>query len=265
MKKIEESDSATDQLDAKFCAKREAIRKNIPNNEQRLFRAIQWVKRGMNAESMVEQIILLWIAFNALYGREEHLQEKIRRPVGASGAPPFVKFLEDVVKYGSADVTAVMRECQDACRDILKCQYVYQNYWNTMTSKAEWRKGPKGFERLNEIALRDLDSKKWSGALPEVFRRVNVLRNQLFHGGAAFFEDAAYNDPAKIRETETQREDENHPFNGTQVRAAAEILSKLVPVFALVVLNNHKVDWGALSYPPQARPDQKTKHPVGLQ
>ena len=262
----EESGLVIGEAESKFHAKRGEIRESDPNTEQRLFRAIQWTKRGLSANSMVEQIILLWIAFNALYGREEHLSEKIaRRSVGASTAPPFIKFLEDVVDCGRGDVAIAVRECQDACGEILQCRYVYQNFWNAMADNVEWRKGPKGFDRLNERALKAVRSGNLSSALPEVFRRVNVLRNQLFHGGAAFFCDDAYSDRAKIRETERQREDENHPFNGTQVRAGRKILRALVPVFVRVVLNNHdKRDWGNLSYPPQALPDQKAAQPTRL-
>ena len=241
----------------KFYVKRDEIRENNPNTEQRLFRAIQWTKHGLEANSMVDRIILLWIAFNALYGRDEHQE---RRVIGAPSLPPFANFLERVAKCGVADVADAMRACEDACVEIIKCQYVYQGYWNAMSS-GEWR---KKFERHNNKALESIKAGNASGALPEVFRRVNVLRNQLLHGGAAFFDDDVYN-RASARETEMQREDESHPFNGTQIRAGDEILQALTPVFVSVVLNNHDKDWGILSYPPQARPDQKTAQPSRLQ
>ena len=69
----EESALGIEQVEDNFRAKRKAIRKFNPNNEQRLFRAIQWAKRGLAVENKVEQVILLWIAFNALYGCKEHL------------------------------------------------------------------------------------------------------------------------------------------------------------------------------------------------
>ena len=258
----EKSSLGIHQVADKFHAKREDIRGQSPNTEQRLFRAIQWTKHGLQAGSMVDRIILLWIAFNALYGQEEHQQEKIaRRSIGASSVPPFVKFLGNVVACGHADIVVAMRECQDACSEIIRCQYAYQDYWNALTRDIAWH---KKFESLNDKALKNIKKENVADALPEVFRRVNVLRNQLFHGGAAFFDDETYNNRANVRETEKQREDESHPFNGTQIRACDEILQTLTPVFVRVVLNNDEKDWGNLSYPPQARPDQKTKKPARL-
>lgn len=248
------------RVEDKFYVKRDEIRENNPNTEQRLFRAIQWTKHGLEANSMVDRIILLWIAFNALYGQEEHQE---RRVIGASSLPPFADFLERVAKRGFADVAAAMRGCEDACVEIIKCQYVYQQYWNAMSSGAEWR---KRFDERNGRAIKRIREGNASGALPEVFRRVSVLRNQLLHGGAAFFGDDVYNNWGNARETQRQREDESHPFNGTQIRAGDEILQALTPVFVSVVMNNHdKEDWGILSYPPQARPDQKTAQPSRLQ
>ena len=247
------------RVEEEFYDKRDEIRKNNPNTEQRLFRAIQWTKHGLEANSMVDRIILLWIAFNALYGQEEHQE---RRVIRASLLPPFADFLERVAKCGVADVAAAMRECESACVEIIKCQYVYQQYWNAMSSGAEWR---KKFDERNYKTIKRIGEGKASGALLEVFRRVSVLRNQLLHGGAAFFGDDVYGNWENVRDAKRQREDESHPFNGTQIRAGDEILQALTPAFVSVVLNNHDKDWGNLSYPPQARPDQKTAQPSRLQ
>ena len=261
MKKNEESDSAIGQVEDKFRAKREAIRKNNPNNEQRLFRAIQWAKRGMRAEHMVERIILLWIAFNALYGREEHLASSQEEEHAAS-AMPFDAFLENIAAGDGDGLSAALLECRTDCESILDNQYVYRKYWLSMDNARGWK---MAFCSDNERTRKAMDAGRAEAALKEIFRRVYVLRNQLMHGSSAFFPDEAYADRAAPAKADRQREDEDHPFNGTQVRAGDGILRTLIPVFIDAVIDLHKSNcWGDLSYPPQERPDKRTPRPERL-
>lgn len=249
------------QVEDNFRAKRKAIRKVNPNNEQRIFRAIQWAKRGMEVKNRVEQVILLWIAFNALYGREEHIApQHWERAIDS--------FLDEVTFRGGGRplpallmCRAALRECRAECEDILDCQYVYQHYWLSM----DGRKWEDSFERDNQRARKALDRDDAKVAMKEIFRRVRILRNQLLHGGAAFFSDEAYIDHRASAEAELQREDEFHPFNRTQVWAGAGILRKMIPALIGAVIDLHKRDcWGDLSYPPQSRPDIETTRPTRL-
>ena len=262
----EESALGIEQVEDNFRAKRKAIRKVNPNNEQRLFRAIQWAKRGLAVENKVEQVILLWIAFNALYGCKEHLAPP---QSDTPAAKPIDNFLERITFRGGGKPStalqkcqAALRECRSNCEDILDCQYVYHHYWLSAEDGRDWE---DSFERDNKRARRALDAGDAKDAMKEIFRRVRVLRNQLLHGGAAFFSNSAYIRRDDLAEAERKREDEFHPFNGTQVRAGAEIMQKMIPTLIDAVIDLHKKDcWGDLSYPPQERPDEKTAKPAPL-
>jgi len=63
--------------------------------------------------------------------------------------------------------------------------------------------------------------------LDEVFERLYILRNQMMHGGATW----------------------NSSVNRAQVKAAADFLGFLLPIFIDIMLDNPHEDWGRPYYP----------------
>lgn len=84
------------------------------------------------------------------------------------------------------------------------------------------------FEDANLRAQQCLKSKNSEELLLILFDRIYTLRNQIFHGGSTY----------------------NSSVNRLQLSTACGLLKELVPIFALVVLNNPNDDnWGHPFYP----------------
>ena len=64
--------------------------------------------------------------------------------------------------------------------------------------------------------------------LDKIFRRLYVLRNQIFHGGATW----------------------KGKLNRQQVKDGSGLLSYLLPVILSIMMENPNEDWGTLAYPP---------------
>ena len=69
--------------------------------------------------------------------------------------------------------------------------------------------------------------------LTELLKRLYVLRNQLFHGGATY----------------------NGRVNRKQLKDACGILEKLVPIIIEIMIDNKGENWGKVSFPLINKPD----------
>ena len=151
------------------------------HNTVRLRRADSWLRRSEMAEADEEKFIFLWIAFNAAYGVElsdsgEDETESTR----------FRDFLGEILKRDREGVvgTLLWKTYPGPIRVLLQNHYVFGPFWKWNSgSIPNWR---SQFEARNTRVLRSMERGDAHSVLSEVFMRLYVLRNQIFHGGTTF-------------------------------------------------------------------------------
>ena len=195
----------------------------LPENlALRLRRANSWLER---AEQEVNEpdarFIFYWIAFNAIYGKEE-----------SSGVRSKERYLFDDLFRTVLSIDrqnrindAVWKNLADSIRPLLDNQYVYLPFWKHVwgTGGDDWK---TTFEQEKWEGLKPATRGNTRAALNIVFDRLYVVRNQVVHGGATW---------------KTGR-------NREQLRDGVEILALLVPIFIELVESNPEIDWGPPDY-----------------
>ena len=89
-----------------------------------------------------------------------------------------------------------------------------------------WKVKLKNEKRQVQDALRNRNETKY--ILSILFKRLYVLRNQIFHGGATW----------------------QGKLNRQQVKDGASLLSYLMPVLLEIMMLNPDENWGEIVYPP---------------
>ena len=215
------------------------------HNEYRIRRAQSWFERSRIAEENrqqavsakdevafdCEQFIFLWIAFNAAYGRE------LLENRGHGDVTEFDKFNEFLTKILERDSrqaikTVLWETHSDAVHLLLDNQYVFGPFWDYVRGFSEDLKWKAAFNKRKKRAFSALDRDDIRTVLREVFARLYVLRNQLFHGGATFAAG----------------------WGRAQVRDGRRIMASLVPDILKIMQTDIEKDpdsdtWGAVAYP----------------
>jgi hypothetical protein len=204
--------------------KQRALRAGFPEAfGLRIHRAISWVGRaGDETDDYDLRFILMWIAFNAAYAREDMTGLSAERE-------EFRVFFSRLVLGDKQNrIYQIMwtRYSQEI-RLLLDNPYVFAPFWqhhNGVPGYADWEERFAAARRKTGQALVSRNT----GAILEIlFDRLYVLRNQIVHGGSTW----------------------NSSVNRAQVRDGAAILSTLLPVFIDIMMENHEFDWGRAYYP----------------
>lgn len=215
------------------------------HNEDRIRRAESWLGRAKVAEANreqtvsedekaaldCEQFIFLWISFNAAYGRELLDDRDDDRPAESQ---KFSDFLAQILERDTAQaIKTILKETfSDAVRVLLNNPYVFDPFWRSVRGYTNGLNWKRTFKRRNRNALSALLGDDTHTVLKEVFGRLYVLRNQLFHGGATFATG----------------------WGRSQVRDGSRIMASLVPEILKIMQNDVKINpdtntWGAVAFP----------------
>jgi len=187
----------------------------------RIWRALSWLERGEAAgdDDLEGTFVPLWIAFNALYG---HLADD------GSTAPDrasWQEFLAGIVRADGTD--RLGRALWDEQLDVLRMidsRYLFKPFWFGEQSEADGK-----LKRARQRAMRGYQSRTSSAVLQELFERVYVLRQQIFHGAATC----------------------GSRVNRHTLKMGARVLSSIVPVMIeIMITSGPDVDWGEVCYPP---------------
>ncbi|TLS78464.1 hypothetical protein FE236_01020 [Mariprofundus erugo] len=190
----------------------------------RVHRAISWLQRAA-AEKDDHDVafILLWVAFNACYADDEggfsSSRERDKSKVWFEKA---LRLDDEAMVHD-----AVWTKFNGPIRKLLGNPYVFQPYWNDRNGIPGYENWQDSFDGAKVVAKRSLDSQNTATLLSIVFNRLNVLRNQLIHGGATW----------------------NSQVNREQVKEGRMILAFLLPCFIEIMMNNPHEDWGKPFYP----------------
>ena len=194
----------------------------------RLQRAESWISR---AESLKEQewddyhgpFIFYWIAFNALYGRNDE--------IGSTDGKDMEWFLGRICELDQEDgsLSGMLRDLKSKTDRLIKAQFLSRAYWKEGPSTRFKENQEEDFEKAQTA----YDRRKFDGYLTTLFERLRVLRNQIFHGCST----------------------DRRSLNKNSLRPALEILEELVPQF-LKIFKDHgqRYDWPKAPYPRRGSP-----------
>lgn len=213
------------------------------HNEDRMRRADSWLRRSEKSASDrekartceeetgldCERFIFLWIAFNAAYGRELIDDDDPTRE-----SERFSDFLKEILRQdqGNTIKDILWKTYSGPIRILLNNQYVYGPFWDWVRGSERGRNWRERFERHRRDANLKLAKSDVHGVLMEVFMRLYVLRNQIFHGGATFASG----------------------WGRDQVRDGSRIMAALVPEILRIMqadieANPDSDTWGKVTYP----------------
>jgi hypothetical protein len=185
----------------------------------RIHRSLSWLKRSEQEDKDIDaKFIFIWIALNSAYsihldGYKNSGDEQLRSD-----------FFTTLIKNGQNSVHEIIYErFSQEVRSILNNEYILTSFWS---DKDNWKVKLKNEKKEVQDSLRDRNQTHY--ILTILFRRLYVLRNQIFHGGSTW----------------------QGKLNRQQVKDGANLLSYLVPVMLEVMMENPKNDWGILAYPP---------------
>ena len=184
----------------------------------RLWRGLSWLERAEKATDEEGHFISLWIAFNAIYG---HMQgDGMNAPDHGS----WQAFLAGIVKADGEDrLGQIMWADQLHILRLVDNQYLFRPFWL----------GQKGAdEKLassRRNVMRHLQNRSTLGVFQELFERLYVLRQQVFHGAAT----------------------SGSKLNRSYLKAATSLLLKIIPaMIGIMIEAGPETDWGEICFPP---------------
>lgn len=191
----------------------------------RLQRAESWIERAQAIEDWEDyhgQFIFYWIAWNALYGRE-----RADRRFDDADMRWFLGLVCDWDQ--PAICNALSPPLKRKADNLIKDKFLCEVYWEQGTT----RHTERAVDRDYEDAQKRWGDGKTSEYLGLLFRRLRVLRNQIFHGCS------------------TDRRSLNKP----SLVPAVELLGALVPTFLDVTQRCGKGrPWPGVPYPRKGSP-----------
>jgi hypothetical protein len=192
----------------------------------RVHRALSWLGRAeQETDDPDASFIFHWIAFNAAYA-DEPIEYVQRRP---SESEAFEKYFRRLMMVDNQREIygAVVQKFSGEISSLLENHYVFGPFWSAQSNRTQSEDWNRQFVRLKNNTKTNLDKQDTTRVLVEIFLRLNVLRNQLIHGGATW----------------------RGRVNREQVRDGALILGFLVPLFVDLMMESPKEEWGLPGYP----------------
>ena len=187
----------------------------------RMRRALSWLERAeQETDDPHAGFVFYWISLSAGYSPDFE-------GIGTKEAALQYKFFSMITECDNQNLISdlVWQKRQVQIKRLLKNKFIYRPFWETPDpiSDVNWKSSFREQSRQIDKAYENQNTAK---VLRILFSRLYVLRNQLIHGNA------------------TWKGTRNRP----QVEDGHKIISKLQPLFLLMMLNNPNRDWGKVSY-----------------
>ena len=133
-------------------------------------------------------------------------------------------FFQTLLKNGQNEIHEIIYErFSHEVRSILSNEFILTSFWE---GKDDWEMKLKNEKREVQDALRDRNETIY--ILTILFKRLYVLRNQIFNGGSTW----------------------QGKLNRQQVKDGANLLSYFLPAILSIMMENSNDNWGVLAYPP---------------
>ena len=185
----------------------------------RIHRSLSWLNRSeKETEDVDAKFIFLWISLNSAYSihmdaLKNQGDEELRSD-----------FFQTLLKNGQNEIHEIIYErFSHEVRSILRNEFILTSLWE---GKDDWEMKLKNEKREVQDALRDRNETIY--ILTILFKRLYVLRNQIFHGGSTW----------------------QGKLNRQQVKDGANLLSYFLPAILSIMMENSNDNWGVLAYPP---------------
>ena len=191
------------------------------DNVRRVDRMNTWIELAEETPHEHVRFVFYWIAYEAAYKNENpelkaweerrQLHERLAKHDGRKLQGLLIAQRRDVVR-------------------ILELRQAHPSFWTrqprdeNVRSPEEWE---SVFERRVKLDKKDLENLKISDTLNNLFRNLNIVRNQIVHGASA---------GPRSR-------------GRTQVGLGARLLTALVPCFRDSIRSSIDEDWGKPPYP----------------
>lgn len=193
----------------------------------RLRRSLSWLQRAERETDDIDaSFIFHWISFNAAYVGGYSKSEDYRE------RKAFDAFFEKILRneVDKKITTLIWQRYSQEVRGILNNQYIFSPYWNEdkPENTQEWStEFAKDMERVNEA----LERENTIFIVSTLFKRIYVLRNQMFHGSATW----------------------QGTVNRRQVIDCQKLLANITPLFIEIMLHSPQENWGKLQVPSKPR------------
>ena len=201
------------------------IRDQFPETlNLRVHRSLSWLMRAAalnDAQDHDTAFILLWIAFNAIYGERSDQVTIGERTI-------YKRFFDRIISIDDKNQVydAIWQQFAETIRTLLRNQYVFEAYWRSINAAPPNEAWKATFETSNRKVRRAIATINTSTLLTLLFDRLYVLRNQILHGGATW----------------------NSSTNRSQIQDSVRILSFLVPIFVELMMMRPDMQWSKPYY-----------------
>lgn len=186
----------------------------------RVWRALSWLERSEAAgEGDLEgRFVPLWIAFNALYGRMAD---------DGGMAPDRGSWQEFLARIARADGTDRLGQILwDEQLDVLRMidsRYLFKPFWLGEQAEADGK-----LKQARRRAIASFHGRTPLVVLQELFERIYVLRQQIFHGAATC----------------------GGKVNRRTLSMGTRVLSCIVPaMIEIMIAAGPDADWGEICFP----------------
>ena len=191
------------------------------DNRRRVDRMNTWIALAVDTRLEHVQFVFYWIAYEAAYKNEN--QE-------LDGWDERRQFHKRLAIHDGRNLRGLLdAQRRDVVR-ILELRQAHPSFWTrqkrdeNVRSPEEWE---SAFERRVKLDKKDLENSKMPDTLNNLFRNLNIVRNQIVHGGSAGLRSRGR----------------------TQVMLGAGLLKAFVPFFRDSIHSNIDEDWGKPPYP----------------
>jgi hypothetical protein len=186
----------------------------------RMWRGLSWLERSESATDLEGQFISLWIAFNAIYG---YLEDD---GLSAPDHGTWQKFLADIVAADGTDLLGrILWDDQFHVLKLIDNKYLFRPFWLGQ---------PDADDKLacaRRHSLAAFQARNRLGILQELFERLYVLRQQVFHGAAT----------------------SGSTLNRQAMKLGAQAMSHIMPtMIEIMIVAGPDKDWGEICFPPVA-------------
>ena len=206
-------------------AKQRRLRDGFPENlNLRVHRSLSWLVRAAELNEVEDQdtvFILLWIAFNSVYGqRNDHHS--------ANERTTYKRFFDRIISIDDNNriFDAIWRQFAETIRNLLRNQYVFEPYWRSINAEPPNENWKDQLKLSNRQVNRAFSKSNTSILLALLFDRLYVLRNQVLHGGATWKSNV----------------------NRGQILDGVRILAFLVPIFVELMMDRPNCRWSKPYY-----------------
>lgn len=185
----------------------------------RVWRGLSWLERAEQAPEVEDQFIALWIAFNALYGRQDE-ESKVWNERKA-----WMEFLNVIWRMDCDGLLrSHLRDRQVVVLGLIGNKFLSREFWDNP--------GDNHDKRLHEEIRQFLPRFHEKNLLPilaALFDRLYLMRVQLFHGAST----------------------KGSTLNRRTLKQCTSVLAMVVPLLLTVMIEGGiDVDWGGICFPP---------------